>query len=80
MVGVCKKFVFPFFARLHLSLMLRHALLILQGVVYLRYGDAASGQAAYLKMHGRWFDGRSLIAEYLPEAAYQIRFPDAPKA
>lgn len=52
----------------------------LQGVVYLRYGDAASGQAAYLKMHGRWFDGRSLIAEYLPEATYAIRFPDAPKA
>jgi hypothetical protein len=56
-----------------------HAGLRLQGAVYVKLEQATEAAAALLKLNGRWFDGQMIIAEHVPEEAYNLRFPNAPK-
>eukprot|EP01113_Clastostelium_recurvatum_P040522 TRINITY_DN630_c1_g1_i5.p1 TRINITY_DN630_c1_g1~~TRINITY_DN630_c1_g1_i5.p1 ORF type:complete len:522 (+),score=147.61 TRINITY_DN630_c1_g1_i5:158-1723(+) len=47
------------------------------GHVYMRFADQESASRAAVSLNGRFFAGNMLTVEYLTEAAYLIRFPEA---
>jgi RNA-binding protein 39 len=50
------------------------------GDVYLKFADIGACQAAQLKMHNREFGGKTVLAEYMADAAYAAKFPDSANA
>ena len=51
-----------------------------KGVVYLKFQTPAAAAIGRTAMHGRFFGGKQIVAQFLPEDAYHTRFPDAAKA
>jgi len=47
------------------------------GVVYIRFSSVAQATAAHNELHGRWFGGRMLEVQYIPEGTYLTKFPHA---
>jgi RNA-binding protein 39 len=47
------------------------------GMVYMKYVSANAATLARNTMHGRFFGGRQLTAQIMPEDAYYSRFPEA---
>jgi len=48
-----------------------------QGCVYVKFAAETGATKAQNAMNGRWFDGKMIIAEYIPLSAYQARYPAA---
>jgi len=48
-----------------------------QGVVYLKFGSIPGAQNAINALDRRWFAGRMVTAEFIPERHYYGRFPEA---
>jgi len=48
-----------------------------QGYVYMKFGTIPGAQNAYNSLNGRWFAGRIIDAEFIPEPNYIQRFPEA---
>ena len=46
----------------------------MQGFVYLKFGSQAMAQAAQKALHGRWFAGRQVVAEFQIEGLYRNYF------
>jgi hypothetical protein len=49
-------------------------LLNMQGFVYLRFAATQSAEAAYRALHGRWYGGRQILAEYQFLQVYNSHF------
>ncbi|KAF9581867.1 hypothetical protein BGW38_000960 [Lunasporangiospora selenospora] len=47
------------------------------GEIYLKFDSVQSATRAYQSLGGRFFAGRQIIAAYLPEMLYNVRFPRA---
>ena len=45
-----------------------------QGFVYLKFSSQARAQAAQKALHGRWFAGRQVVAEFQIEGLYRNYF------
>ena len=50
---------------------------MLQGDVYMKFADQFGAGRAQTALHGRFFDGRQIAAEYKDERSYTTKFPDA---
>ncbi len=48
-----------------------------QGNVYIKFQEPAAAAKAQAVLHGRMFTSRQVIAEFLSEAAYAQKCPDA---
>lgn len=48
-----------------------------QGCVYIKFVSPDGAAAAQASLHGRFFSGRQVIAEFQTEAAYVSKFPEA---
>ncbi len=46
----------------------------MQGFVYLRFESVTAAQAAQKALHGRWFAGKQVCAEFQFVAPYAQRF------
>ncbi len=51
-----------------------------QGVVYLKYQSQAAATLGRTAMHGRFFGGKQIVAQFVPEETYHARYPDAARA
>ena len=61
----------------------RHAPEAALGAAYLRFADAAAAAAAAAAMHGRLFDGRTVLARYVGDdelSAVRDAAAEAPEA
>jgi RNA-binding protein 39 len=47
------------------------------GNVYMRYASEDEAQAALNSFSGRWFASRQIVAEFIPETTYNLRFPES---
>ncbi|KAF8943455.1 hypothetical protein BGZ52_011581, partial [Haplosporangium bisporale] len=47
------------------------------GEIYLKFDSVQSATNAVQSLGGRFFAGRQIIAAYLPEMLYNVRFPRA---
>jgi len=47
------------------------------GVVYVRFVAVSQATAALNELHGRWFGGRQVEVQYVPEGTYLTKFPHA---
>ena len=47
------------------------------GLVYLLFADQGSALKSAQALHGRWFAGRMITVEFLPNQTYVARFPEA---
>lgn len=47
------------------------------GVVYLRFASIPQATGAFNELNGRWFGGRMIEAQYIPESTYLTQFPHA---
>ena len=45
-----------------------------QGFVYLKFGSQEMSAAAQKALHGRWFAGRQVVAEFQIEGLYRSHF------
>ena len=51
-----------------------------QGMVYLKYQSSTSAALGRTAMHGRFFGGKQIVAQFVPEDAYHLRYPESTKA
>lgn len=51
-----------------------------KGVVYLKYQSQAAATLGRTAMHGRFFGGKQIVAQFVPEETYHARYPDAARA
>jgi RNA-binding protein 39 len=51
-----------------------------QGNVYVKCSSAQVATAAFNRLNGRFFAGKQIVVQYIPEAAYNIKFPAAQNA
>ncbi|KHJ97900.1 hypothetical protein OESDEN_02126 [Oesophagostomum dentatum] len=51
-----------------------------QGNVYVKCPSVASAHKSVSALHGRWFSGKVITANYVPVTSYHELFPDAPVA
>ena len=54
--------------------------LAVQGIVYLKYQSPAAAAIGRTAMNGRFFGGKQIIAQFVPEDTYHARFPESAKA
>jgi RNA recognition motif-containing protein len=47
------------------------------GHVYVKFETANAAQGAHSSLNGRWFAGKQISVEYLPESFYSNRFPQS---
>jgi len=47
------------------------------GIVFLRFNSVSHATAAHNSLNGRWFGGRMVEAQYVPEGTYLSKFPHA---
>jgi len=47
------------------------------GTVYIRFHTVSQATAAHNELNGRWFGGRMVEVQYLPEGTYLTKFPHA---
>jgi RNA-binding protein 39 len=47
------------------------------GNVFLRYGSERDAEEALKAFNGRWFASRQIVADFVPEATYNLRFPES---
>eukprot|EP00475_Leptophrys_vorax_P035097 TRINITY_DN5747_c0_g1_i1.p1 TRINITY_DN5747_c0_g1~~TRINITY_DN5747_c0_g1_i1.p1 ORF type:complete len:519 (-),score=103.32 TRINITY_DN5747_c0_g1_i1:92-1624(-) len=47
------------------------------GNVFLRFGSEREAQDALNSFNGRWFASRQIVADFIPEATYNLRFPES---
>jgi RNA-binding protein 39 len=43
----------------------------------LKFSEVSSAEKAVKALNGRWFGGRQVIADYIPEKLYDVQFPKA---
>lgn len=48
--------------------------LVMQGFVYLKFGSQEGAAAALKALHGRWFAGRQVVAEFQIAGLYNNHF------
>jgi len=48
-----------------------------QGYVYLKFTSSDGAQKAISALNHRWFAGKMITAEFIPEATYHARFPES---
>ena len=49
-------------------------MLCLQGFVYLKFSSPEGAEAAQKALHGRWFAGRQIVADYQFTQIYNVHF------
>ena len=49
-------------------------------MVYLKYQSSTAAALGRTAMHGRFFGGKQIVAQFVPDDAYHLRFPEATKA
>jgi len=47
------------------------------GHVYLRFSDRNVAAAVVRAFHGRWYAQRQVLADYVPEVTYNLKFPES---
>lgn len=47
------------------------------GIVFLRFRTVQEAQHAVEALNGRWFANKQITADYVPEATYNLRFPES---
>lgn len=48
-----------------------------QGFVYMKFSSTSGAQGALNALNGRWFAGRQIEADFIPESIYNNRFPES---
>lgn len=48
-----------------------------QGCVYMRYKELEGSKKLITAFNGRWFGGRQISADYVPDTVYVLKFPQA---
>lgn len=51
-----------------------------KGMVYVKYLSQAAAALGRTAMHGRFFGGKQIVAQYVPDDAYHAKFPEAARA
>ena len=51
--------------------------IILQGNVYVKCANPQVAASAFHSLNGRFFAGKQIIAQFIPETTYHLKFPAA---
>ena len=50
-----------------------------EGEIYVKFADVSGGDKAVKGLNGRFFGGRTLTAQFIVDAVYNMNFPKAAK-